>query len=149
MEESEMSEGKYTVKDNCIVSRNGSLHAPFDYSHQARLHCDELNAGKANATHWFWDPASTCAEHGPKPVPEPDAITITHDHVFRDRDWGLGMFDADNPHVVVDEDRIWLMIGTDPVAFGKKDPFLGAIEARAIAAMLVAAADFLEGCDEN
>ena len=107
-----MSEGKYTVKDSCVVS----------------------------------PPATECKEHGqPKPEPDPDAIVIAHDHVFRDRDWGLGMFDADNPHVVVDEDRIWLMIGTDPVEFGKTDPFLGATEARSIASMLVAAADFLEG----
>jgi hypothetical protein len=140
MEESEMSEGKYTVKDSCVVSPLGD-HAPTCGHEIAKKACEQLNRGRRHED-FLWD-SGDCGCHRHKP--DPDAIVITHDHVFRDRDWGLGMFDADNPHVVVDEDRIWLMIGTDPVEFGKTDPFLDAISARSIASMLVAAADYVEG----
>lgn len=73
---------------------------------------------------------------------QPLQFIIEESRVFRDRDFGLGMFE-DNGDVRCEliGDRVWLMCGSKQVRFGEKidDDGLSAEDAESIGHVLVAA----------
>lgn len=76
-----------------------------------------------------------------------EEIAIEREVVFRDRDWGCGMFDANDVRCVVMDGRIWLMRGTTHVRITNDDlddGGLDAAHARSIGMILIAAADEVE-----
>lgn len=67
---------------------------------------------------------------------------IEESRVFRDRDFGLGMFEDDGDvRCEVVGDRVWLMCGSNQVRFGEKidDDGLAAEDAESIGHVLIAA----------
>lgn len=72
-------------------------------------------------------------------------IEVERSVVFRDADWGLGMFDDDDVRAVVVDKGIWLMRGTNLCDIAGRAEGLSAIEARSVALVLLKAAEELEG----
>lgn len=140
-----MSDEKYRVVDACVVGPD-HRHASFVRAETAIKACADIITGVKSPSVYSWNGPCACTRHAPSPPASP---AIEHSHVFRDHDWGLGMFDDDNPHAVVTDGLIWMMVGTNPMEFKPDDPGMKADEARAIAAMLLAAADELEGGNER
>lgn len=140
---------RYRVQGCCVVDYNGRL-ARFASKSGAKFACDKLNSGERKAGDYSWESAVEPVDSAEPICDCPDECAapdtgIIRESVFRDQDWGLGMFDDDDVRVVVSDGRIFPMVGTRMMDFTCDGLGLAASEARAIAMMLEAAAKEVEG----
>lgn len=120
-----MSEKKYTVQDTCIVRPDGKHSA---WSVDPRKSCEDLNSGRLSDSDFSWvDECEECECLHPKIIHE-------HVHAFRMSAW--------------DEfDRHAYPVITNKAIEIRNLDAMSTKQARELAVLLVAAAEFLE--DEN